>query len=100
MGDDSKGSKRVLYGMFKIRKKDLAENTIMVDNDGNEVHGRETLTKLWKEYFEDLLNPNGLEDDILGEETQESVEMEKDLTWAEMEIAWAKIKRRKSTWNR
>ena len=93
MEEDSRGNKKVLYGMVKSKRRGLREDVVMMDKNGNEVHNKETLKTVWKEYFEDLLNPNGhREEDNVLEDGEDNTGMEKDLTWRELEMAIDKMK--------
>lgn len=49
------------------------------------------LSRLWKEYFENLQNANG-HDGSTVEDGKCSTGMEKDLTWREMKVAINKMK--------
>ena len=91
MEEDSKGNKRVLYGMVKGRRKGITENPIMQDENGKEVYDLDKLKTMWKTYFEDLLNPDWTVEEEMAEE-KENEESEEDLTWAEVEAAVQSMK--------
>ena len=90
MEEDSRGNKKVLYGMVKNKRRGLREDVLMADKNGNEVQNKEALKTVWREYFEELLNPLGHgEDENESEEGEDNTGMEKDLTWREVEVAIA-----------
>ena len=77
--------------MVKAKKRGIRENVRMINKEGREVENSQELKEMWKEYFEELLNPNG-DDDEENEEHVGIEESEKDLTWAEVEEALKTMK--------
>lgn len=91
MERDSEGNKKILYGMVRAKKRGTMENVRMINKEGREVEDPQELKEMWREYFEELLNPN-----VNGEEENEELggieEREKDLTWTEVEEALMAMK--------
>jgi exonuclease III len=92
--EDVAGSKKVLYGLVRNKRKDKGENVRLMDDTGKIVDDGKTVLNLWKCHFEELLNPDKgqvEEEDIQAGQCEEARDVE-DLRWGEVEEALKRMK--------
>ncbi|KAI5715485.1 hypothetical protein M8J77_016861 [Diaphorina citri] len=97
---DVDGSKKILYGMMKNKRRDKEINKFLCDDYGDLLTEPEEIKNSWKSYFRNLLNVE-LDDDEDEETTtlRPTVQSNDDMdtiTWNDIDYAWKYIKTGKS----
>uniref|UniRef100_A0A8D8RWT4 Craniofacial development protein 2 n=1 Tax=Cacopsylla melanoneura TaxID=428564 RepID=A0A8D8RWT4_9HEMI len=102
MLEDVDGNKKLLYGMVKNKRRDKNNNNgPMIDETNNLITEERKIKKLWKEYFDELLNVNVQDGNNNNEGIHTCVndDEDDDLMWSDVEFAMKFLKTGKSPGN-
>lgn len=93
--EDVYGSKRIVYGLIKSKRKERVNTKLVKDERGELLTQPEGIRNRWKEYFDKLLNVR--KDPTESEKEKEhGTERDNDITMLEVENALKKMKTGKS----